>query len=279
MTMKADNFTSFSNVWVVALLCLLQAQAASTDSLVIYSNSFEVPEDTTGWIGLGSRMFVEDPAPGEGSRSLRIGGGCLQPTAWIDIPCTAGDGTYRLSFWGKAGKVTSGGGCVVVGPADWYTPLMLEVCTDSLDWTFYQAEIDLQLAGIDSLRIQIWVGGIVFVDMQIDGLEVVKYPLLATDSVAPVPAAFYLAPAYPNPFNPSTTLRFDLPQASAVSLVVYDILGREVARLVDGHREPGHHKAQWVGRDKNGRSVPSGIYIARLVTPEYSKSIKMVLLK
>ncbi len=84
---------------------------------------------------------------------------------------------------------------------------------------------------------------------------------------------------YPNPFNPASTIRYDLPQASAVSLVVYDILGREVARLVDGHREPGHHKAQWVGRDKNGRSVPSGIYIARLVTPDYTKSIKMVLLK
>jgi hypothetical protein len=56
--------------------------------------------------------------------------------------------------------------------------------------------------------------------------------------------------------------------------MVYDILGREVARLIDGYMEPGYHEVQW-----NGRDLASGIYIARLVTPEYSKPIKMVLLK
>ena len=55
---------------------------------------------------------------------------------------------------------------------------------------------------------------------------------------------------------------------------MYDILGREVARLVDGNMEPGYHEVQW-----NGRGFASGIYIARLVTPGYSKAIKMVLLK
>ncbi len=53
----------------------------------------------------------------------------------------------------------------------------------------------------------------------------------------------------------------------------------EVTRLVGGYLEPGYHEVMWDGRDANGRSVPSGIYIARLVTPEYTKSIKMVLLK
>ncbi|MEE9161919.1 MAG: T9SS type A sorting domain-containing protein [Candidatus Neomarinimicrobiota bacterium] len=57
---------------------------------------------------------------------------------------------------------------------------------------------------------------------------------------------------YPNPFNPAATLRYDLPEAADVRLTVYDLRGRE---------------------------VPSGLYIARLATPEYTKSIKMVLLK
>ena len=70
-----------------------------------------------------------------------------------------------------------------------------------------------------------------------------------------------------------------MPQASDVSLVVYNILGREVMRLVDGYIEPGYHQILWNGRNLAGREVPSGIYIARLVTPEYGKSIKMVLLK
>jgi photosystem II stability/assembly factor-like uncharacterized protein len=88
------------------------------------------------------------------------------------------------------------------------------------------------------------------------------------------PGAYHLHPAYPNPFNPVTTIRYELPHASVVSLIVYDLLGREVARLLDGYMEPGYHEVQWDGRD-----FASGIYITRLATPGYSKSIKMVLLK
>lgn len=94
-----------------------------------------------------------------------------------------------------------------------------------------------------------------------------------------IPEQYSLFPAYPNPFNPISTIRYDLPEASHVSLIVYDLLGREVARLVDGDMEPDYHQTVWNGRDATNREVPSGIYIARLVTPEYSKSIKMVLLK
>lgn len=93
------------------------------------------------------------------------------------------------------------------------------------------------------------------------------------------PETYRLYQNYPNPFNLVTTFRYDLPKGSDVSLVVYDILGLEVARLVDGYMEPGYHHIQWAGKNQSGRSVPSGIYIGRLVTPEYTKSIKMVLLK
>ncbi|UCD38508.1 MAG: T9SS type A sorting domain-containing protein [Fidelibacterota bacterium] len=89
-----------------------------------------------------------------------------------------------------------------------------------------------------------------------------------------LPAEFALHQNYPNPFNPVATIEYELPQGSDVSLIVYDILGREVARLVDGYIEPGYHQVQW-----DGREFASGIYIARLLAAEYSKSIKMVLLK
>jgi hypothetical protein len=101
--------------------------------------------------------------------------------------------------------------------------------------------------------------------------------IAAKESILPLD--FALHPNYPNPFNPVSTIRYDLPQASEVSLIVYDILGREVARLVDDYMEPGYHRTQWNGRNSRGREVPSGIYITRLVTPEYSNSIKMLLLK
>ncbi|MCH7498288.1 MAG: T9SS type A sorting domain-containing protein, partial [Candidatus Marinimicrobia bacterium] len=104
-------------------------------------------------------------------------------------------------------------------------------------------------------------------------------PLSVSHQRPGLPDGFMLHPAYPNPFNPVSTIRYDLPRVSDVSLVVYDLLGRVVARLIDRQMEPGYHRAIWDGRDQGGREVPSGIYIARLVTPGYTKSIKMVLLK
>jgi hypothetical protein len=94
-----------------------------------------------------------------------------------------------------------------------------------------------------------------------------------------LPDALALHQNYPNPFNPVCTIQYDLPQGTDVTLVIYDILGREVVRLLDSYTEPGYLQAQWDGRDARGQETSSGIYIARLVTPEYSKSIKMVLLK
>ncbi|UCH61741.1 MAG: hypothetical protein JSU77_07950, partial [Fidelibacterota bacterium] len=95
---------------------------------------------------------------------------------------------------------------------------------------------------------------------------------------APVPRSIFFQ-NHPNPFNPTSTIRFDLPQGSYVSLILYDIHGREVTRLSGGYMGPGYHKTTWDGRNSDGREVPSGIYIARLVTPVYAKSIKMLLLK
>ncbi|MFB0515115.1 MAG: T9SS type A sorting domain-containing protein, partial [Candidatus Neomarinimicrobiota bacterium] len=94
-----------------------------------------------------------------------------------------------------------------------------------------------------------------------------------------LPTEFALSQNYPNPFNPITTIKYDLPVATDVALVVYDLLGRQVVRLVDGYMEPGYRQAVWNGKLPDGREVPSGVYIARLVTPEYTRNIKMVLLK
>ena len=98
--------------------------------------------------------------------------------------------------------------------------------------------------------------------------------LLANREGDDIPQRFALYQNYPNPFNPVSTIRYDLPEAAAISLIIYDVLGREVARLADGAREPGYYEIQWVGR-----GFPSGIYVARFAAFGYSKSIKMLLLK
>jgi hypothetical protein len=86
--------------------------------------------------------------------------------------------------------------------------------------------------------------------------------------------SFTLHPAYPNPFNVETNIRFNLPKQGAVSLKVYNVLGQEVAMLVDGHLRAGEHQLQWTA-DK----VASGTYLIRLNFENYSKTEKVVLLK
>ena len=90
---------------------------------------------------------------------------------------------------------------------------------------------------------------------------------------------FTLHPAYPNPFNPSTTIQFDLPVATDVHLAVYDLLGREVAGLTNQAFVPGFHQVVWNARDSRGRELPTGLYIVLLTTPEFKKTIKLLLLK
>jgi len=75
------------------------------------------------------------------------------------------------------------------------------------------------------------------------------------------------------------TIRFGLPEASNVTLVVYDLMEREVVRLIEGFRDVGWQELVWNGRDAKGRAVPTGIYIARLVTPQGAKAMKLVMMK
>ncbi|MFQ6608761.1 MAG: FlgD immunoglobulin-like domain containing protein, partial [Fidelibacterota bacterium] len=92
-------------------------------------------------------------------------------------------------------------------------------------------------------------------------------------------------PNHPNPFNPTTTIRYDLPEPSYVSLVIYDILGREVRRLLDSRVDAGFKSVVWDGRDDTGNSVSTGIYIymLRVWSQEsdktYQKTEKMVFLR
>lgn len=85
--------------------------------------------------------------------------------------------------------------------------------------------------------------------------------------------------ASPNPFNPRTTLRFDLPRAGAARLAVFDLAGRQVRTLVDGSLPPGPHAIAWDGRDDAGRPVGSGAYVARLEADGVVSSARLGLIR
>ncbi|MFQ6609098.1 MAG: FlgD immunoglobulin-like domain containing protein, partial [Fidelibacterota bacterium] len=95
----------------------------------------------------------------------------------------------------------------------------------------------------------------------------------------PVPERFSLNSAYPNPFNPSTTIRYELPQDAHVTMKIYDILGKEVRRLVDSEQAAGFRSVLWDGKDGMGNSVASGVYIYRIEVGKIVSSKKLLLLR
>jgi hypothetical protein len=90
----------------------------------------------------------------------------------------------------------------------------------------------------------------------------------------PIPLQFQLFQNYPNPFNPSTTIRFSLPQRSHVTLKVFDVLGKEVATLVDAEMEAGEHSIPFTAE-----GIPGGVYIVQMSAGNVIKRISIVLLK
>jgi parallel beta-helix repeat protein len=101
----------------------------------------------------------------------------------------------------------------------------------------------------------------------------------SADPAIAVPDRFMLLPPYPNPFNPSVTIRFALPGRADVRLVVYDVQGRCVRELVRCAVPAGFHDAEWDGKDASGLTVSSGIYILKLTAGNRSAIRKATLLR
>ena len=88
-----------------------------------------------------------------------------------------------------------------------------------------------------------------------------------------------LSKNYPNPFNPSTTIKYELSKAGMVSLVIYDLKGAEIKTLVQEHQEASYHNVLWNGFNNSGQSVASGRYLLKMSAPGYTETMTMTLLK
>jgi len=105
---------------------------------------------------------------------------------------------------------------------------------------------------------------------------------LTTTSVtenAAMPQRYQLYQNHPNPFNPTTTISYDLPEATDVRLEIFDLQGNIVRQLVNGHRDAGHQTIEWDGRNSYGVRVVSGIYFYKLVSGKFVDTKKMILTK
>lgn len=105
-----------------------------------------------------------------------------------------------------------------------------------------------------------------------------------SNSFETIPNNFVLHNNYPNPFNPETTIRFELPEVSHIKVIVYDILGRKVTTLFDGVKEAGYHSIKWNGSNNFSNKLSSGVYVCHMEALGasgrlFNKQIKMILAK
>jgi hypothetical protein len=94
------------------------------------------------------------------------------------------------------------------------------------------------------------------------------------EAVAFGPKIFSLEQNFPNPFNPATTIRYSTPRRSHVTLAVFNVLGQEVAELINGHIEAGSHEVQF-----NAHGLASGLYLYRMKAGDFVRTLKLHVLK
>jgi len=134
----------------------------------------------------------------------------------------------------------------------------------SIDGTSLSADYTIQFDSPDpvtTVKVVDWNGNEIEANVTEDAVEI-------------QPSGFQLAAPYPNPFNPATSLSFTIPAANHVQLIVYDLTGRQVATLVNEYQEAGTHELTW-----NAAGLPTGIYIARLQTCNFTSIQRMTLVK
>jgi len=112
-----------------------------------------------------------------------------------------------------------------------------------------------------------------------DNIVVKTLPLAAVENQSILPSTYLLEQNFPNPFNPTTKINYNLPSSGYVSIKVYDLLGREVNSLVSTEQPAGQHSVSWNGKNESGNDAPSGVYLYTLSSGNFKSTKKMVLLK
>ncbi len=104
-------------------------------------------------------------------------------------------------------------------------------------------------------------------------------PLAIAGEIVLQPDEFIIHRAYPNPFNPTTTLKYEMGSAGPVSIDVLDVSGRKIRSLYNGIQSPGQHEIRWDARDDRGRSMSSGVYLFKVNVNGKQQTAKTLLLK
>jgi hypothetical protein len=235
----------------------------------------------------GVKCFVTGNAnPGEVAGTNDVDGGCT--TLQSPTFALASSEQAFLTYWrwyGEAGNALDDEFAVDIssdGGANW---LPVERVPDIANsWTRVTVDLTTLITMTDQVVVRFLAcdlntAGLIEAAIDDVSIEVFIPNTVGTlETPARIPV-FQLDASRPNPFSQGTTIRFSLAQAGPVSLVLYDVGGREVRRLIQGVRAAGPHSVSWDGRDDRGEAVPSGIYFMRLAGQDQSDVRKMIRLE
>lgn len=197
-----------------------------------------------GWLLVGEWLEYTIDVPGAGEYAIEV-----------RVASQSAGGTFHIDFDGvnRTGDVT------VPVTGGWQS------------WTTVFTAATLE-PGVQVMRFVPTREG-----FNLNSIEFVTPTAVATASAPP---GFALLPCSPNPFNPATTVRFDLPETATIDLVVYDVAGRVVRTLIAaGNLPAGRHEVVWNGRDEAGRDEASGVYFCRLVTGNRGETRRLTLIR
>ncbi len=256
-----------------------QAQLYELDLVVV--DSIELAFRFGGLITLG-RLFV-DAEPGAFNLNMSERG----PTSDV----TDGLFTQTANKISVLGTVNLEGTGLIAGeisddPQEFDTETETDITVQTaVNDTLLTAEVpvsleeEFELSGND---VTLKVEGMLYaagklkpsLESNIATVSITVEPLIRADVDRELPFQYALSQNFPNPFNPVTTIEYSIPTAEPVTLRVFNMLGREVATLVDGIQAPGIHEVQF-----NAGTLPSGMYVYRLEASGFNETKKLVLLK
>jgi hypothetical protein len=210
-------------------------------------------------------------------------GDILRLTAWLKasnlVPDSAAlwPGTWSVGFtplWFAKGGNNDGYNVIQSSDYTWQFPAVT-----AFDWTPYTLDVTVPTgAKVLEVRTHVYArftGTIYWDDISLSVIGT----LIAVKGEKGIPTTYELGENYPNPFNPSTTIQFGVPEAGATSIVIYNVLGQRVRTLTSEYRVAGRYQVTWDGTDDVGHHVGSGMYLYRLQSNQNSIVKKMVLVK
>jgi hypothetical protein len=278
--MKAENISLLAIFFAVSILYSANVQLKA-DEVVIYSNSFESSDDTIGWHVNADIQFHLEAPPNGGEQSLYVSGGCIVPHFWTELGPFEKDIFLLLRCWGK--NLGIGGGVSIEVEGD-YPRAASHIYINQKEWTYYESKDTLFCPAGKEIILSMVSGGFVSSAMLVDLVEIINVDVLTSVGEQRnnlMPQTINLLQNYPNPFNPVTRIKYIIPsdvrrESSNVTLRVYDVLGKEIAILVNEEQSAGEYEVEFNASKYN---LTSGIYLYILKTEEKTFGNKMCLIQ